>query len=217
MMKAIILFSGGIDSTVVLAKALNEGRKCIALSFDYGQKHRIELDAAREIAKHYDISHHIIKIDPAPFSSSSLASELEVSKGRSLQEIREGGIPSTYVPARNTIFLSFALAFAESAGAGEIYIGANALDIHGYPDCRPAYFEAWQKLICLATKQSVDGHAPKIATPLASLNKAEIILLGKALKAPLNKTFSCYSPTIQNLACEQCDACILRADGFKRS
>jgi len=216
--------SGGLDSTVILAIALAKKRECLLISFDYGQRHKIELESAKAIAKYYNVPHKIITIDPAAFGGSSLfgssllekESCCEVPKNRSIDEIKASSTPNTYVPARNTIFLSFALAQAEIFGAVEIYIGPNALDIK-YPDCSQAFVDAFQGVIHVATKQAVDGKAPKLVAPLINLNKAEIVALGRSLNAPLDLSFSCYDPTESNQPCLKCDACTLREDGFKAS
>ncbi|MEC7839591.1 MAG: 7-cyano-7-deazaguanine synthase QueC [Chlamydiota bacterium] len=214
-MKAIILMSGGIDSTVTLALALDKGYDCLALSFDYGQRHLIELTSARAICKHYDVPHHTIKIDPSAFGMSSLVEkDSPMPKERSLKEISEGGIPNTYVPARNTIFLSFALGQAEIFNADEIHFGMNAHDISAYPDCRPEYINAFQSLIDVATKQSLEKSPPKIVTPLTKMTKGDIITTGYRLAAPIELTHSCYNPTKNDLQCGVCDACALRKEGF---
>jgi 7-cyano-7-deazaguanine synthase len=213
-MKSLVLFSGGVDSTVALAIALSEGRKCYALSFNYGQRHQIELDAAKTIAAHYHVPHQIITIDPTPFANSSLVNfDLLVAQNRSTDEIATSGIPNTYVPGRNTLFLAYALSMAEALEAQEIVIGANAMDASPYPDCRPEYFDAFQGLANIATKQAVEGRGPKISTPLLFWNKSEIVQKGKDLNAPLKITISCYSPN-KNKPCEHCDACILRNQAF---
>jgi 7-cyano-7-deazaguanine synthase len=217
MKKAIVLLSGGLDSTVVLALALSKQRNCLALSFDYQQKHRVELEAAKNIAKHYAVELRTVAIHPSPFTSSSLVAEAEVCKNRSLEEMQTQGIPSSYVPARNTIFLSYALGFAEAFGAEEIYFGANAMDRFGYPDCRPAYLQAFQALMNVATKQAVEGLPPQLVTPLLDLDKAEIIRQGFALNAPLELTMSCYNPLGLYQPCHQCDACVLRAAGYQKA
>jgi len=213
--KAIILFSGGVDSTVVLALALAQQRDCLTISFDYGQKHRIELSHAEAIAEHFHVPNRCIKIDPSVFGKSSLTSSMKVPKDRSLEDIGDQSIPSTYVPARNTLFLSFALGICETHGAHEIHFGPNLMDQASYPDCRPAYLNAFQNLIDLGTKQAVESTPPQLITPLVKLVKAEIISLGLALKAPLELTFSCYSPLTDNKPCKRCDACTIRAQGFK--
>lgn len=213
MTKAIILLSGGLDSTVVLALAIAEGKTCHAVSFDYGQKHAIELESAKKIAEHYKVPHTVIRIDSSIFGLSSLVSELAVPQSRTLEQINTTGTPSTYVPARNTLFLTYALALCEVHDAQEIHYGPNRLDATGYSDCRPAYVEAFQLLINLATKQSVEGHPPRLVTPLIMWDKKQIIEQGMRLKAPLDMTWSCYNP-VKSHPCEVCDACILRADGF---
>lgn len=214
-MKAVILLSGGVDSAVVLALALEKGRECFALSFDYQQRHRRELRSAEQIAAYYKVSHQIIAIDPTPFSSSALVSGKAIAKNRTVEEISSSEkIPSTYVPARNTLFMAYALGFAEVTGAQEIYIGSNALDHRPYPDCRPEYFEALQKLFQVATKQSVEGVPPVPIAPLLYLDKTQIGQEGMRLKIPLELTFSCYDPTPEGLHCTQCDACQLRPCTF---
>ncbi len=212
-MKAIVLLSGGLDSTVVLAMALERGLSCIALSFDYGQRHKIELQAAKKIATHYNVPHKMIMIEPSAFGSSALVTDELPHQGRSIAEMQRGSTPNTYVPARNTLFLSFALAQAEIHEASEIHMGPNALD-GKYPDCSPAYIQAYQNLIQVATKQALDGNAPKLVAPLLYMNKVEIIQEGLKLKAPIELTHSCYSPTTAGLPCNLCDACILRTDAF---
>lgn len=214
-MKAVILLSGGVDSSVVLALAQEKGLDCLALSFDYGQRHVIELSAARSIAAHYNVPHHIITLANPAFAASTLVSTGKaIPTYRTHHEITNGGTPSTYVPGRNTLFLAFALSFAEVIGASEIHFGANVLDIRPYPDCRPEYFVAFQTLMNLATKQAVEGHAPKLMTPLQMMNKAEIIAEGMRIGVPLEMTFSCYSPVGKGTPCKHCDACILRQEGF---
>jgi len=211
-MKAIVLLSGGIDSSVMLALALEKGRECIAISFNYGQRHQVELDAAHAIAKHYGVTHHVVKIDCTAFTSSSLLKDSQVipSTDRTVTDIESAGIPSTYVPGRNTIFIAYAISFAEAFAATEIYIGANAMDIKPYPDCRPAFFNAFQELINVATKQAVEGKAPQLITPLQEWDKTKIIQEGRRLGVPLELTFSCYSPLPNQSPCLRCDACVLR-------
>lgn len=214
-MKAVILFSGGVDSTVLLARALAHDKECLALSFDYGQRHKVELQYAAKIAHHYSVRHQIITIDTPSFDSSSLVNPCsKVAVNRTAQEIARAGIPSTYVPARNTIFLAYAMGFAEMYQASEIHFGANIMDTLPYPDCRPEYLNAFQQLLNVATKQAVEGHAPKLVTPLIAWDKARIIQEGLALNAPLDMTFSCYSPLASHAACGCCDACMLRKAGF---
>lgn len=212
--KTIILLSGGLDSTLILALALSKGRECRAISFDYGQRHKIELESAKIIAKHYNVDHHVIKIDPSAFGKSSLVTSLQPHQNRTLTEISTGDTPNTYVPARNTLFLSFALAQAEIHEANEIYIGLNAMD-HVYPDCRPEFIQAYQSLINVATKQSVDGSAPQIIAPLLLLNKQEIGKLAREMQVPIELTFSCYAPTPEGKPCTSCDACTLRRTALR--
>lgn len=213
--RAVVLLSGGLDSATTLAIALHEGFQTLALSFRYGQRHHIELAAATAIAKHFKLAHHaIIDIDLRSIGGSALTSNLAVPKHASADEIGQD-IPITYVPARNTIFLSFALAFAEVMQAFDIFIGVNALDYSGYPDCRPEYIAAFEKMANLATKAGVDGSRPlRLHTPLIQLTKAEIIRRGLALHVDYSLTHSCYDPTPNGLACGHCDSCLLRLRGF---
>jgi 7-cyano-7-deazaguanine synthase len=220
MTKAIVLLSGGLDSTVVLALALADGKECFALSFDYDQRHILELNAAAQIARHYHVPHKIIKIHPTTFEESnstlnSKSSDSPIPKNRTLEQMGRQGIPSTYVPARNTLFLSYALGQCEMRGAQEIHFGPNKMDFAGYPDCRPAYLEAFQFLMSLAVKPTPEGSPLKLITPLIQWDKAEIIRQGLALGAPLDLSFSCYNPCNEK-PCGECDPCILRADGFAR-
>ncbi len=210
----IVLFSGGIDSTVVLAMALDQGKKCLALSFDYGQRHKVELTHAHSIANYYSVQHKIIYIDPNSFAASSLVSALEVPKNRSSAQITASGIPSTYVPARNTLFLAFAAGQAEIYNASEIYAGPNLMDRLPYPDCRPDFFSAFQKVLNLATRQAVEGSAPSLLTPLINWDKKRILQEGRRLRAPMEMTFSCYDPSPAGIACQECDACVLRQEAF---
>ncbi len=211
--KAIILLSGGLDSITVLAAAKQKGFECYALSFEYGQRHNAELRAATEIAKKYQVKEHkTIKIDLATIGGSALTDQA-IQVPVSPQE----GIPVTYVPARNTIFLAFALGWAEVLGAKDIFIGVNAVDYSGYPDCRPEFISVFEKLANLATKAGVEGREFKIHTPLISLSKAEIIKLGTELEVDYRMTVSCYSADAQGRACRKCDACRLRAQGFKEA
>lgn len=209
--KAVVLFSGGLDSTVVLALALSQGKKCLALSFDYGQRHKIELEAAKKIADHYGVEHRIIPIFPQTFSmkGSGLTTDGEIPKNRSLKEMQSGQVPSTYVPARNTLFIAYALVQAEIFGADEIHLGPNKLDQIPYPDCRPAFISAFQDVANLASKRAAEGAPPKLIAPLIDMDKHQIMKLGVALNAPLDWTFSCYDPQDQR-PCGCCDACILR-------
>ncbi len=215
MQKAVVLLSGGLDSTTTLAIAQQEGYEACAMSFDYGQRHKSELDAPRRIARAFNIRQHIIpSIDLRAFGGSALTSELDVPKGRSLDEMAKD-IPVTYVPARNTIFLSFALAWAEMLGAYDIFIGVNALDYSGYPDCRPEYIAAFEYMARLATKAGVEGRQQiKIHTPLVALTKGEIIRRGLDLGVDYSVTSTCYDPSAVGEACGKCDACLLRLKGF---
>jgi len=211
--KAIILLSGGLDSITVLALAKQQGYQCYALSFDYGQRHNAELVVAAQIAKDYQvIDHKIIKLGLGSIGGSALTDE-KIAVPNKLQ----AGIPVTYVPARNTIFLSFALGWAEVLKLSDIFIGVNAVDYSGYPDCRPEFISAFQKLANLATKAGVDGESFNIHTPLISLSKAEIIKQGIALGVDYRKTVSCYSADEQGEACGVCDACRIRIAGFSEA
>jgi 7-cyano-7-deazaguanine synthase len=212
---AVVLLSGGLDSATTLAIANSEGYACHALSFRYGQRHAIELAAAERVANHIGVaSHRVIEIDLAQFGGSALTSDLAVPKKSSADEIG-GEIPITYVPARNTIFLSFALAQAEVREAGDIFIGVNALDYSGYPDCRPEYIAAFEQMANLATKAAVEGRQRvTIHTPLIQLTKAEIIRRGFELGVDFSLTSSCYDPDQEGRACGRCDSCLLRLKGF---
>ena len=216
--KAVCLLSGGLDSATCLALARREGFHCYALSFDYGQRHRVELEAAARVAQALGAARHVVaRIDLRQIGHSALTDELAVPKGRSTQEMSDG-IPLTYVPARNTIFLSFALAWAEVLEAPDIFIGVNALDYSGYPDCRPEYVEAFERMANLATKAGVEGRMRvRIHTPLIRLSKAEIVKLGQALHVDFGLTHSCYDPDAQGRACGLCDACRLRRKGFEEA
>ncbi len=213
--KAVVLLSGGLDSTTALAIAQAKGFSPYALSFRYGQRNQVELDAAHRVALAMGVAQHVVAdVDLRMFGGSALTSDLEVPKARSRVEMGEG-IPVTYVPARNTIFLSFALAWAEVLEAADIYIGVNALDYSGYPDCRPEYIEAYQRMANLATKAAVEGRQPlRIHTPLIQLTKAEIIRKGVALGVDYGLTSSCYDPSPEGRPCGACDSCQLRAKGF---
>jgi 7-cyano-7-deazaguanine synthase len=213
--KAIVLLSGGLDSTTTLAIAQSKGYEINALTFRYGQRHEFEIETARKIAGQFGVAQHVIsQIDLRAFGGSALTSDVEVPKGRSLEEMSEG-IPVTYVPARNTIFLSFALAWAEVVGASDIFLGVNALDYSGYPDCRPEYIEAYERMANLATKAGIEGRQRlKIHTPLIHLSKAEIIQQGLELGVDYSMTSTCYDPSPTGRACGQCDACLLRLKGF---
>lgn len=211
---AVILLSGGLDSTTVLAIAKSQGFACYAISFRYGQRHEHELESARKVAEAAGVVRHVVvDIDLRQFGGSALTSDLEVPKHQSVEEIG-GEIPITYVPARNTVFLSFALAYAETLGARDIFIGVNALDYSGYPDCRPEFIAAFERLANLATKAGVEGQAIRIHAPLIELTKGEIIRRGLELGVDYGLTTSCYDPAADGTACGHCDACLLRLKGF---
>jgi len=216
--KAVVLLSGGLDSTTVAAIAADQGFDLYALSFKYGQRHDVELSAAANIAETMGVKRHVVsEIDLRAFGGSALTADIDVPKDRSDQEIT-GGIPVTYVPARNTIFLSFALAFAETIESQDIFIGVNALDYSGYPDCRPEYIQAYETMANLATKAGVEGSQKlTIHTPLMELTKAGIIKRGLELGVDYAMTTSCYDPDATGAACGHCDACQLRLKGFKEA
>jgi 7-cyano-7-deazaguanine synthase len=213
--KAVVLSSGGIDSTTALAIAKFEGFEVYSLSFRYGQRHVYELEAARKVAKALGTKEYlVIDIDLRKIGGSALTDDISVPKSRNEKEM-SADIPVTYVPARNTIFLSYALAWAEVLGAADIFIGVNAIDYSGYPDCRPEYIEAYERMANLATKAGVEGRTKlKIRTPLINLRKADIIRKGIALGVDYSITHSCYDPSLDGKACGQCDSCILRKKGF---
>jgi 7-cyano-7-deazaguanine synthase len=215
---AVVLLSGGLDSTTVLAAAKRDGFALNALTFSYGQRHAAEIEAAKRIALSYAVvRHQIVDIDLTIFGGSALTADIAIPKDRDLaaQKGGEAEIPVTYVPARNTIFLSYALAFAEVVGSTDIFIGVNALDYSGYPDCRPEYIAAFEAMANLATRAGVEGtERLRIQTPLISLTKAEIIALGNALGVDYSLTTSCYDPFPDGAACGRCDACQLRLKGF---
>jgi 7-cyano-7-deazaguanine synthase len=214
---AVVLLSGGLDSATVLAIAHSEGFEIFALSFRYGQRHEVEISAAQSIAKRAGVRRHVVvDIDLRVFGGSALTSDLAVPKGRSASEISHG-IPITYVPARNTIFLSYAVALAEVSMADNIYMGVNALDYSGYPDCRPEYIEAFEQMANLATKSGVEGRHLTIHTPLMHQTKGEIITRGMKLGVDYAPTISCYDPDASGAACGQCDACQLRLKGFSEA
>ncbi len=211
--KAIILLSGGLDSITVLAQAKKDGYQCYALSFDYGQKHNAEINAAREIAKYYQVeSHKVISLGLGAIGGSALTDD-----HIAIPDSPQIGIPVTYVPARNTVFLSFALGWAEVLDLHDIFIGVNAVDYSGYPDCRPEFIEAFQVLANLATKAGVEGTEIKIHAPLIKLSKAEIIKNGTSLGVNYKQTVSCYAADKEGRACGMCDACRLRIVGFKEA
>ena len=212
--KAVVLLSGGLDSTTTLAIAKESGFSPYCLSFSYGQRNTAELSAGAVVADKCDAAEHVIApIDLRLFGGSALTADIPVPKTRSTEEMGEG-IPVTYVPARNTIFLSFALAWAEVISASDIFIGVNALDYSGYPDCRPEFINAYQRMANLATKAGVEGAETRIHTPLIAMTKAEIIERGTVLGVDYSMTISCYDPIDADLACGECDACTLRLKGF---
>jgi len=213
--RAVVLLSGGLDSTTVLAIAKHEGYETYALSFDYGQHHRVELESASSVARSLGATQHVVaKIDLRVFGGSALTSDVPVPKNRSVAEMG-GDIPVTYVPARNTVFLSFALAWAEVLKTGDIFIGVNALDYSGYPDCRPEFILAYEAMANLATKSGTEGGTNcKIHAPLISLSKAQIIQRGLELGVDYSTTSSCYDPSPSREACGECDSCLLRLKGF---
>lgn len=213
--RAVVLLSGGLDSSTTAAIAKSEGFDVFAMTFAYGQRHEAELTAAKRVAEKLGVSQHsVCRIDLRAFGGSALTSELAVPKGRSIDEMSHG-IPVTYVPARNTVFLSFALAWSEVLGANDVYIGVNAVDYSGYPDCRPEFIAAFQEMARLATKAGVEGtQTLTIHTPLISLTKADIIRRGLSLGVDYALTVTCYDPSPDGAACGQCDACLLRLKGF---
>ncbi len=218
MKKAVVLLSGGMDSTTTAAIARREGFDVHALSFRYGQRHAVELDAAGRVAAALQVSRHIVlEIDLRAFGGSALTDDLEVPKDTPLARIGGEGVPVTYVPARNTIFLSFALGWAEVLGARDIFIGANALDYSGYPDCRPEYIAAFERMANLGTRAGVEGDGFRIHTPLISLSKRDIILKGTELGVDYALTSTCYDPTPDGTACGRCEACLLRLRGFSEA
>lgn len=213
--KAVVLLSGGLDSATTLAVARSEGYRCCSLSFDYGQRHDVELEAARRVARAQGVERHVeTKIDLRVFGGSALTADVDVPKDRSVDDMA-AGIPITYVPARNTVFLSLALAWAETLEASDIFIGVNSQDYSGYPDCRPEYIAAFEAMANLATRSGVEGRTrTRIHTPLMSLRKADIILLGSDLGVDYGLTHSCYDPDPSGRPCGACDSCQLRAKGF---
>ena len=216
---AVVLLSGGLDSSTVLAIAQQQGYAVYAMSFRYGQRHQIEIEAAKRIAVRAGVKQHVIaEIDLRIFGGSALTSEVAVPKRDPSSQVQQGtGIPITYVPARNTIFLSFALAWAEVLGSANIFMGVNAIDYSGYPDCRPEYIAAFEKLANLATKAAVEGRQLTIHSPLIDLSTAAIIKLGTSLGVDYSLTVSCYDPSASGEACGSCDACFLRREGFTRA
>lgn len=215
MRRAVCLLSGGLDSATTLACAVRDGFECYALSFDYGQRHRVELEAAARVAGQLGARQHkTLSIDLRAFGASALTDDIAVPKHESVADL-DSGIPITYVPARNTIFLAFATAWAEVLSASDIYLGVNAIDYSGYPDCRPEFIAAFERMANLATKTGVEGTtALKINTPLIALEKSGIICLAAQLGVDLSLTHSCYDPDASGLACGRCDSCLLRRKGF---
>ena len=217
MKRAVVLLSGGIDSTTTLAIAIAENYEIYALSFDYGQRHEIEVEAARRVANLLGAKdHRVARIDLRVFGGSALTDDVAVPKQRAEREIAHG-IPVTYVPARNTIFLAYALAWAEVIPANDIFLGVNAIDYSGYPDCRPEFIEAFESLANLATKAGFEGRRFQIHTPLIKLSKADIIRKGVKLGVDFSLTHSCYDPAPEGLACGDCDSCLLRLKGFREA
>ncbi len=217
MKRAVVLLSGGIDSTITLAIALAGGYEAYALSFDYGQRHEIEMAGARRVANSLGAKEHrIAKIDMRIFGGSALTDDVDVPKNRSETEIAHG-IPITYVPARNTVFLAYALAWAEVIPTADIFLGVNAIDYSGYPDCRPEFIEAFETLANIGTKAGVEGRRFHIHTPLIKFSKAEIIRKAIELGVDLSITHSCYDPSPEGLACGECDSCLLRLKGFREA
>ncbi|HEX2123749.1 MAG TPA: 7-cyano-7-deazaguanine synthase QueC [Thermoanaerobaculia bacterium] len=213
-MRAVILLSGGLDSATVLAMARREGRACHALTFVYGQRHGIELEAARRVAAAIGVDEHVVyPLDLRVFGASALTADIDVPK----DAVDAPGIPVTYVPARNTIFLSIALGYAEAREAEEIWIGVNALDYSGYPDCRPEFIDAFQQVIWKGTRSGVEHRTPRLVAPLLHLTKADIIRRGVALGVDYAITHSCYDPDAEGRACGHCDSCLLRRKGFEET
>ena len=217
MKHAVVLLSGGLDSTTTLAIAIAQGYATYALSFDYGQRHKIEIEAARRIVKSLGVKEHrVVEIDNRLFGDSALTDDVDVPKSRSEKEI-SAGIPVTYVPARNIIFLSHALAWAEMIPAGHIFLGVNAIDYSGYPDCRPEFIAMFETLANIGTKAGVEGRRFQIHAPLIKMSKAQIVRKAIELDVDLALTHSCYDPTPEGRACGQCDSCQLRRKGFREA
>lgn len=214
MTRAVILLSGGLDSATVLALAKHEERECLALSIVYGQRHGIELQAAKRVANAIGVAEHVVyPLDLRTFGASALTSDIDVPK----DAVDAPGIPVTYVPARNTIFLALALGYAEARDAQEIWIGVNAVDYSGYPDCRPDFIDAFQQVIWKGTRSGVEHHEPRLVAPLQHMTKADIIARGVTLGVDYSLTHSCYDPTPGGLACGHCDSCLLRRKGFEEA
>jgi 7-cyano-7-deazaguanine synthase len=218
MRKAVVLLSGGLDSATVLALAARDGLEIFALSFRYGQRHAVEITRAKSLAAKYSVQRHeVVDIDLRTFGGSALTDDIQVPKGRDLTAA-SGEIPITYVPARNTIFLSYALAFAEVVGARDIFIGVNALDYSGYPDCRPEFIAAFERVANLGTRTGVESQDPiRIRAPLIDMTKKEIVSTGIRLGLDYSLTSSCYDPAPDGKACGRCDACLLRLRGFEEA
>ena len=217
MKGAVVLLSGGLDSTTTLAIAIAQGYEAYALSFDYGQRHKIEVEASRRVANSLGAKEHrVAKIDMRIFGGSALTDDRDVPKKRSETEIADG-VPATYVPARNTIFLAYALAWAEIIPVADIFIGVNAIDYSGYPDCRPEFIEAFEMLANLGTKAGVEGTRFRIHAPLIRFSKSEIIRKAAEINVDLSLTHSCYDPSPEGLACGECDSCLLRLKGFRET
>ncbi|MBS1868296.1 MAG: 7-cyano-7-deazaguanine synthase QueC [Actinobacteria bacterium] len=215
--RAVVLLSGGLDSSTVLAMAQDEGWECHALSFSYGQRHSVELDAARRVAAAAGVTDHVIaEIDLRIFGGSALTADIDVPKHEDVDELGEE-IPITYVPARNTVFLAYAVAYAEVLEADAIWLGVNALDYSGYPDCRPEYVEAFERMANLATKRAVEGRPLSLRTPLIDITKAETVRRGLALGVDYSLTRSCYDPDSHGAACGHCDSCLLRLRAFEEN
>ena len=213
-MKAVILLSGGLDSATVLAIARRDGRDCHAITFVYGQRHHVELEAARRVADAIGAAELVVyPLDLRVFGASALTADIDVPK----DAVGAEGIPVTYVPARNTIFLALALGFAEAREADEIWLGVNAVDYSGYPDCRPEFLDAFQDVILQGTRSGIEHGTPRLVAPLVSMSKSDIIRAGTTLGVDYSLTHSCYDPTDEGLACGHCDSCILRRRGFEEA
>ena len=215
--KAVVLLSGGLDSAVTAALAQQDGHRIHCVTVSYGQRHRVEIERAQAVAKALGAAGHVVvTVDLRAIGGSALTADVEVPKDRA-QEERAGKIPITYVPARNTIFLSLALAYAETLDAQAIYFGANVLDYSGYPDCRPDFIHAFETVARLGTKMGVEGRTVEIRAPLLMLSKAEIIRRGQDLRVPFQLTHSCYDPGLEGVACGRCDSCLIRREGFSQA
>jgi len=216
--KAIILASGGLDSTTIMALIKHKGYDIYALTFDYGQRHKIELKAAQKVAKYFGAKKHLIlHIELDIIGGSALTEDIPIPQGRKLKEISSSGVPITYVPARNTIFLAYALSWAEVLEARDIFIGVNIIDFSNYPDCRPEFIESFQRTANLATKAGMDGKGIRINVPLIDMTKGEIIKKGISLGVDYSMTHSCYNPGKDGLPCGKCDSCLLRKKGFEEA